>query len=516
MKPIIFNAIDKLYYEKTGMIVPVSAAVGGEPKPVENLIVTNAIIRSISDGFEFTAKIRMHNIPDGWYGSLYYCDGNDESEYEWGCATSTFNNSNIQGDVLTFEVWDQGNGFVSPAHMAIFDNETDASNYYYDPENPYEPTGIMYADIEVPFITHGIINEPEIHLYFSQDIISGDKNNDSDIVPTIQPSTTMFRYSIPKKVNNEYILDKTNPSFPEFDVYNDVNLKSLSYEDLTTDYTSDSGPSATVESFNTAEGNISNTAKANAADVLLFNTPNYFYIQNEYNGDNDFYISGEMTSTPARVNSIDLSWSSDKENWTPIILGEAEEGKGWYITTLRANEKIFLRSSMGFGNSYMSSFGYIQLYPNKEYSVGGDLYTLLNYTDENLTDMMYAGAFQQLFGEKLISANNLHLGQLNNIGQLQMYQMFFNAKITEGIDLRGITSVSSNGMKGLYQWCFNLHTVYAPNVSSWNTSAFENWLAGAGRDVPAGTTKTVYCPAGVNIPTDSTSGIPTGWTRIDY
>ena len=54
--------------------------------------------------------------------------------------------------------------------------------------------------------------------------------------------------------------------------------------------------------------------------------------------------------------------------------------------------------------------------------------------------------------------------------------------------------------------------MYAPNVSTWVTSAtvYTNWLYGVAA------TGIVHKPSGLTIPTDTTSGVPTGWTTQDY
>lgn len=82
MKPIIFNAIDKLYNKKTGMIYPVSAAVGSGPAPVPTpTTVTSSVTYTETDatvwkmemgiewpeGMSFSALTEQY--PD-WTGSV--------------------------------------------------------------------------------------------------------------------------------------------------------------------------------------------------------------------------------------------------------------------------------------------------------------------------------------------------------------------------------------------------------------------------------------------------------------
>lgn len=81
--------------------------------------------------------------------------------------------------------------------------------------------------------------------------------------------------------------------------------------------------------------------------------------------------------------------------------------------------------------------------------------------------------------------------------------------ITIGLDLSKVTKVLTYGCESLYKNCTSLTSVTAPNVSSWNQNNMSNWLSGVSAS------GTVYAPAGLTIPT-SASGIPSGWTIIDY
>lgn len=85
-------------------------------------------------------------------------------------------------------------------------------------------------------------------------------------------------------------------------------------------------------------------------------------------------------------------------------------------------------------------------------------------------------------------------------------------------DLSNITSVhqdysESNASFGrCFQNCTSLNYVKTPNISTWGTypGAFTNWLD----NVSA--TGVVSKPAALSIPTDSNSGVPTGWTTTNY
>ena len=107
------------------------------------------------------------------------------------------------------------------------------------------------------------------------------------------------------------------------------------------------------------------------------------------------------------------------------------------------------------------------------------------------------------------------MSNVASIGDKGMSQCFYNNyKLTKGADLSSCTTIGSIPFQNCYFNCRKLEEVTAPNISSWNTSYFNNWLGGAGSQVSG--TKTFKAPTGLDIPTDSTAGIPTGWTRVDY
>ena len=91
--------------------------------------------------------------------------------------------------------------------------------------------------------------------------------------------------------------------------------------------------------------------------------------------------------------------------------------------------------------------------------------------------------------------------------------------LVRGIDLSKITSINGSGQfRQMYQGCTHLEEATFPKrVTTLGTSTSAscyNWLRQAGGSVSG--TKTVNCPTGVNVPTGSESGVPTGWTKVDY
>ena len=86
--------------------------------------------------------------------------------------------------------------------------------------------------------------------------------------------------------------------------------------------------------------------------------------------------------------------------------------------------------------------------------------------------------------------------------------MFHNCtSLTAGADMQSATTIAQDCCKNMYNGCSNLSSAWTPNISSWNTSYFNNWLSGVAA------TGTLYKPNTLSdIPTDNASGIPTGWS----
>lgn len=148
------NAVDQVYAEQTGIIYPVSAAVGGSPNPaepelsVENVVFHYDVEEDYKTNWTLTADIQVNNIPAGWYGAFCYFDGH--SIYQGNVFTA----ADLVNGTLTFTEIGPDYEPVSPVYFAILSDWTDARNYYYDPldpENPFVPAeGEIYAEVAAP------------------------------------------------------------------------------------------------------------------------------------------------------------------------------------------------------------------------------------------------------------------------------------------------------------------------------------------------------------------------------
>lgn len=236
--------------------------------------------------------------------------------------------------------------------------------------------------------------------------------------------------------------------------------------------------------------------------VRIFPDPSsYFYIKNETM--NEGWI-GLFTFTPERLNEMTLDYSFDKVNWTRVTDYNKDS---IYIP---ADGYMYLRNTTGvFGTDTQV------IAPHFNISVGGDIRTLFNYTDvESVTkipDYGFNNPFTMQEDSKCIDISNLSFRGITEIGNYGLQNAFgYSFTATKGVDLRDVTTLGEGALNSLYSSNSTITEVYAPNVSTWDTSKTSWWLNSV---APTGV---VYKPSTLTIPTDNNSGIPYGWTTQDY
>lgn len=277
--------------------------------------------------------------------------------------------------------------------------------------------------------------------------------------------------------------------------------------------------------------------------------------------------TAEFSIITAGTVNKDINYSlDDGETWTAYDLSTLP------VVSVGAGKSVKLRgrNNGGIGTSPFSSYN-IQLHMNKSYSVTGNPSSLVDpdpavfatYTNfpamgrlfQNETNLVDAsgmttvqytaiggwGVYYAFAGTGLVKppkfesvtrvgragfenafrnctrlAEACSLAQLESVsGEHGLLSMYFGCtNLLTCSDLRKLTSISQSGgeLQELYYNCEKISEVYAPNVSTWVTSAtvYTNWLYGVAA------TGIVHKPSGLTIPTDTTSGVPTGWTTQDY
>ena len=230
--------------------------------------------------------------------------------------------------------------------------------------------------------------------------------------------------------------------------------------------------------------------------VRIFPDPSsYFYIKNETMNRLNIGLNSSWLST------VNLEYSFDKVNW-----------KRFNDMYIPADGYMYLRNTSG---SFCTSEYTQVLYPYGNISLGGDIRTLFNYTDvESVTkipDYGFSRIFSMQGDAKITDITNLSFRGITEIGNYGLSFAFaWNYIGTKGVDLRDVTTLGDYALQELYSNNSNITEAYAPNVSTWDVNKTEWWLNSV---APTGV---VYKPSTLDIPTDFSSGIPSGWTTQDY
>lgn len=233
----------------------------------------------------------------------------------------------------------------------------------------------------------------------------------------------------------------------------------------------------------------------------------YFRITNISNEIGEF--SFVKTGSP---NNPNTEYSLDGVNYT------AYDFTNCPAINVTSGSSIYFRGTTWTQTMYPSPC--ITFHFTKNYKISGNLLSLYNYNTMNTETTLSKFAVKMFSGEtNLIYADEMNLGpnNLTTSGQQNWFYQTFKdcTNLVKGPDFSRLTSITGNCFGDTFQYCSNLQEVTAPNVSTWTSSQFSNWLQFAGTSVPSGTTKVFNAPINVEIPTGN-NGIPTGWTRVDY
>ena len=234
--------------------------------------------------------------------------------------------------------------------------------------------------------------------------------------------------------------------------------------------------------------------------VRVFPDPSsYFYIKNES------MIEGTISYNESGwLSTVNLEYSFDKVNWIRF-------NGAFYLD---ADSYVYFRNTSGTFCNNENHHGVFWI-NDISISLGGDVRTLFNYTDVDSVTTIPAYGFIRPFilnGGKIIDISNLSFRGITSIGDYGLQDAFSQSQftITKGVDLRDVTTLGEGALRQMYTYNSNLTEVYAPNVSTWDTSKTQFWLNGVA------STGVVYKPSTLDIPTNDDSGIPSGWTTQDY
>lgn len=144
---------------------------------------------------------------------------------------------------------------------------------------------------------------------------------------------------------------------------------------------------------------------------------------------------------------------------------------------------------------------------NETFSSCTSLSTTPNFS--NITTVGTFG-FHRCFGSCTSLVTAPSFTNVTTGGEYGFYRCFSSCtSLVTAPNFSNITKVSNIEFSECFDNCTSLQIVYAPNITTWNTINFSDWLFNVS---PTGV---MYKPTGLTIPT-GTSGVPEGWTTIDY
>ena len=226
-------------------------------------------------------------------------------------------------------------------------------------------------------------------------------------------------------------------------------------------------------------------------NVLYESGHDYFCLTANQNGS---YVYGSGRS------GVSLECSTDKQNWTSW---------DWEVYTyMNAGDKLYLRGNNPNGLTTAMTSNVWEFRFSGSFAASGDLTTLISKDGGVTTLPDYC--FRALFSGKTELTTAPHIKSVTRVNQWALAGIFDGCtNLTNSIDLRNVTFVGSYGCSSMYYGCSQLSTIYAPSITTWNTTNFTGWVTGLG------STGTMWKPSSLTIPTGS-DGKPAGWTTQDY
>ena len=259
--------------------------------------------------------------------------------------------------------------------------------------------------------------------------------------------------------------------------------------------------------------------------------PDYFYIESLGDG-NTVSVKNQGNGNTDNVTPT-LEYSTDKNTWNTITFDwTSGEHTTELPVKLNTGEKMYFRNdTRKFSDS---SSKYISFSPSVSSNVGGDIRTLSNYLDVNSETTPQTSMFRSLFynNKNIVDASNLRL-PYTTLKERCYQSMFWGCTSLTTAPSLPATTIVDNCYREMFLGCTSLTTapslpattlVYRcyfsmfqgcnslTSVTIYATStgdgSFDSWLYNVS---PSGT---VYNNGFVDLPKNSASGIPTGWTEV--
>lgn len=177
----------------------------------------------------------------------------------------------------------------------------------------------------------------------------------------------------------------------------------------------------------------------------------YFYIQNEYAGQNTITIgtTGSYTGTHT------LEYSKDKSTWTTFTMSRGASTS----VVLEEGEKLYFRSESGIFNKFTNNSttdAYTRFSASQNCSLGGNILTLVKYTDIDTAKGWNNNFAKMFYGvTTIVSVGNI-IPEGTTIGDYGCYQMFFGCSALTTVNSLPSTQIGDYGYFGMFQNCTSL------------------------------------------------------------
>lgn len=251
----------------------------------------------------------------------------------------------------------------------------------------------------------------------------------------------------------------------------------------------------TVERTATITVSSANYTKTVSVSQVLMDY-SYFHLHNTSNA------AGTVSFTMNTQHNEKFDYSYDTVTWV--------EYDGSSTLSVPGGAYIFFR-----GNNQCSPFYALGM--DVDHTAGGNALSLLDKDDyKTMTAFDTTGGrwgqFNLFFDgdTHLTDVSELNWGLVTLAYRCFQYAFRGCTSLTEGAHFEQFTSYNSDPFYYVYHNCPNLNVAYAPSFPEWSTSATAYWLYNV---APTGIV--VMDPSTINVPLNNTSGIPTGWTRVD-
>ena len=186
----------------------------------------------------------------------------------------------------------------------------------------------------------------------------------------------------------------------------------------------------------------------------------YFYIENTYNGNNTITLTTTKYKTPSSNYSTTVQYSKDKENWTNLTFSTSTPK----TISMSIGERVYFRNDNGkFNYTDGSNWYYTTFTATNSHIVGGNIVSLLKYTNMETFTLTKQGCLEKLFEGDVSLTDSRNLIFPNTTSSFCYSTMFRNCRnmITSPLTLPA-TTLKDYSYNNMFLNCNKLTTT--PNI----------------------------------------------------